>query len=735
MRFPALLLLLLCALPAAAQDAAPDDAYADARAREMVRLARARRAVVDTRITAYQATAHERFSARMAVAGVEKLVFRRETAARIDWTRDTVRIEVLGAREAQPLVSGGAQLPPPDIAGTLPSLAFDPVDSEMLLRVDTADLRHPLAPGSEAHYRFSSGDSTAIRLPDGRGVRLRELRFTARRPDPRLINGSFWVDEETHAVVRAGFRLSRAFSTSGSGISVLAPEVTAELDHVAIDYGLLDFHWWLPRTVVARGVVRFAGTRFPLAYERRYESYRVTGDTLAGAPPLEALVASAAERPCRPPTFGSISVSVGTAGDSAKTDSIWNAAWSRAAARVASGDSVRADSAKAGAGKPCDRAFVVTRDEDVDLVESPVFDASIYDQGEGPVSEAELEAVAELVRGIPGSPWSVARPGLQLLTPELVRFNRVEGLSLGARAVLPLGPAELRGELRAGTTGEVGARLSGVRSAPGLRTEAAAYRGLEAVEVASQPFSLPSSAGALLLGRDENDYFRATGAELLLSPPPARRRSWDLRLFAERQEPVRARSELSLRELVDGGFDTRDNLAAERIDQAGATLRLRAARGDDPAGLRARAELELHGETGDLTFARPLVRLGADGLLGGGVGFGVALAAGTGLGDVPVQRAWQIGGATTVRGHDPAALRGESLWLARGELTRGSPALRLSVFGDAGWAGDGADLRTARPLRGAGVGVSLLDNLLRVDLARGIGGGGWRLHLRLGGGL
>lgn len=728
MRLP-LLLLLLCALPAAAQDAVPSDAYADARAREMVRLARARRAVVDTRITAYGVTAHERFSARLAVAGVEKLIFRRETAARIDWTRDTVRIEVLGAREAQPLVSGGAQLPPPDIAGTMPSLAFDPVDSEMLLRVDSTDMRHPLSPGSEAFYRFSSGDSTSIRLPDGRGVRLRELRFVARRPDPRLINGSFWVDEATHAVVRAGFRLSRALSASGSGVSVLVPEVTADLDHVAIDYGLLDFRWWLPRTVVARGVVRIAGARLPLAYERRYEGYEVVGDTLAGAPPLEAVLADAAARPCRPRTFGSVTLG-GAPGDSA-----WNAAWSRAAASVAAGDTARADSAKAGAGERCDRAFIVTRAEGTDLLESPVFSASVYDEGEGPVGEAEMGAIADLVRGIPGNPWSMARPGVQLLTPELVRFNRVEGLSLGARAILPLGPVELRGELRAGTTGEVGARLSGIRTTPALRTEVAAYRGLEAVEVASQPFAVTSSASAFLLGRDENDYFRATGAEVLFSPPPARRRSWDLRLFAGRQEPVRARSDLSLRGLVDDGFEARGNLAAERLYQAGATLRLRAARGDDPAGLRSRAELELHGETGDRTFARPLLRLGADGLLGGGVGFGVSLAAGTGLGDVPVQRSWQVGGATTVRGHDPAALRGESLWLARGELTRGSPALRLSVSGDAGWAGERAGFRSGRPLRGAGVGVSLLDNLLRVDLARGIGGGGWRLHLRLGGGL
>jgi len=733
LRLPVVALLLLCASPAAAQDTLPPGPR-DA-ATELLRLARARRAVVDTRISAYQATAHERFSARLAVAGVEKLIFRRETAARIDWTRDTVRIEVLGAREAQPLVRGGAGLPPPDIAGTVPALAFDPADAEMLLRVDSTELRHPLAPGSEAFYRFSSGDSTSIRLPDGRGVRIRELRFAARRPDPRLINGSFWIDDETHSVVRAAFRLSRPRSATDSRWSVLVPEVTADLDHVTIDYGLLDLRWWLPRTLVARGVVRIAGSRLPLAYERRYENYRVTGDTLASVPPLETVIADSAARPCRPRTFGSIGIFVGAPADSVARDSTWNAAWSRAVARVAAGDTTRAGRTKAGAAEGCDRAFIVTRDRGSDLVAGPAFAGSIFDEGEGPVSEEELEAVSELIRRLPGNSWGVASPGVQFLTPELVRFNRVEGLSLGVRGVLPLGPAEVRGELRAGTAGEVGGRLSGVRSAPGLQVEVAAYRGLEVVDVASQPFSLPSSVSAFLLGRDENDYFRSTGAELSLSPPPARRRSWDLRLFAERQEPVGARSELSLRGLVDEGYEVRDNLSAESLDQAGATLRVRASRGDDPAGLRTRAELELHGETGDRTFARPMVRLGADGLLGGGVGFGATLAAGTGVGEVPVQRAWQIGGATTVRGHDPAALRGEALWLARGELTRGSPVFRFSVFGDAGWAGERQEVWNGRPLRGAGFGVALLDNLLRVDLAKGIGGGGWRMHLRLGGGL
>jgi hypothetical protein len=724
------LLVLLGTMSATAQEPVrPDQSYGDSRAQELVRLARAHRATGDTRITAYQATAHERFSAYVGVGGFERLLFRRETAARIDWSPDTVRIKLLGAREAQPVVSSDVQRPPPDIAGTVLSLAFDPTDPDILFRLDSTTIRHPLAPGSDAYYDFASGDTTSIRLPDGGVVQLLELRVTAKRLEPELINGSLWVDATTHAGVRAGFRLSRPYALNHSGISVLTPEVTGEVDYVFIDYGLWDLRWWLPRTIVARGVVRAAGTRFPLAYERTYGEYRVEGDSVSAPLSLGAGIAGATERPCRPEGFGSITMAVGAPRDSAARDSLWEAVWRRSVARVAEGDS-----SKAGSGRKCNRAFLVTRAEGVDLVDSPVFPGSIYDDRAGPIAETELGGLTGLLGHIPRNPWGVAPPSLQLLTPpDLLRVNRVEGLSLGTRVVLPLGPADLRGELRAGTTGEIGARLSGVRSALSLRAEVAAYRGLEAVEVASQPFSLASSASTLLLGRDENDYFRATGAELRLSPPAARRQSWDLRLFTESQEPVGARSDLSLRGLFDREFEPRGNLAAEALHQAGAILRLRGALGNDPGGLRARAELELHGETGDRTFARPLARLEADGHLWGGVGFGAALATGTGFGSVPAQRAWQIGGATTVRGHEPAAHRGESLWLARGELNYGPPLFRLSIFGDAGWAGKRDEVWDAQPLRSLGIGISLLGNLLRVDLAQRIGGGGTRLYLRIGG--
>ncbi len=734
-----LLGLLLRALPGAAQEPVPADAYRDGGARELVRLARARRATVDTRITAYQATARERLSARVGTAGFDRLLLRRETVSRVEWTRDTVRIQLLGAREAQPLVARGAQLPPADIAGSMPSLAFDPVDSEMLLRVDSTFIRHPLAPGSESYYRYASGDSASIRLPDGRVVRLLELRISARRPDPRLINGSFWLDAATHAVVRAVVRLSRPMSATRSGLSLFLPEVTGDLDHVAIEYGLLDLRWWLPRVVVVRGVGRVAGLRFTMEYERRYEGYRVVGDTLSPVPPAAAALVRAETRPCRPRTYGSITIGP------ALGDSAWGAAFQHAAARAGAADSARASGGNrgraaadtlAGASRPpCDRAFIVTRAQGVDLLHSPSFGSDVYDEGERGPDAADLRALSEAVKQIPLSPWILAPPRLQLLAADMIRFDRVEGLSLGARGILPLGPAEARGELRAGTTGEIGLRLSGVFTGPSFRTEIAAYRGLQALEVASQPFSLASSASALLLGRDENDYYRASGGELRLGLSPSRPQRWELRLFAERQEPVRARSGASLRGLFDDGFEVRPNLAADRLSQAGATLRLRAAHGDDPGRPRTRAELVLHGETGSRSFARPFLRLGTDAAFGRGIGLALSLAAGSALGDVPAQGTWQIGGSGTVRGQDPAALRGRVLWLGRTELSFGPPAMRMAAFGDAGWAGDRSALASARPLGGAGIGISLLGNLLRLDLARGIRGGGSRAYVRMGGAL
>jgi hypothetical protein len=56
------------------------------------------------------------------------------------------------------------------------------------------------------------------------------------------------------------------------------------------------------------------------------------------------------------------------------------------------------------------------------------------------------------------------------------------------------------------------------------------------------------------------------------------------------------------------------------------------------------------------------------------------------------------------------------------------PAARLALFGDIGRAGPRADLSLRDHLAGVGIGGSLFDGLMRVDLTRAVvAPRGWRL--------
>jgi hypothetical protein len=68
---------------------------------------------------------------------------------------------------------------------------------------------------------------------------------------------------------------------------------------------------------------------------------------------------------------------------------------------------------------------------------------------------------------------------------------------------------------------------------------------------------------------------------------------------------------------------------------------------------------------------------------------------------------------------------GDAFWLARAEAGYGFEAVRPVIFGDIG-----------TPLSGVGAGVSILDGLVRLDVARGlqpVGQRGWRVDAYLEG--
>jgi hypothetical protein len=715
---------------ASAASSIPADAYADAAARELVHLARLRRSTVDRRIEAYEARAVERVSVKLRTPIGERLIFRRETVADIAWTPDTVRVELQGVREVLPPLSGSPQLPA-GLAASVPSLAFDPLDSELLLRFDDRVLRHPLATGSEQHYRFASGETTTLRLPTGHTIRLRELRISPRRADRQLISGSFWLDEESYAVVQAYFRLAGAVEAPRGAVS-LSPPTSAELDFIAVNYGIWEQRWWMPHTVAAQGMVRAGNYRLPVTYERRYEGYVIRGDAAPlPRPDLAQVPGELPARLCRPRTGFSVQARIGAP---SPLDTL--SAEGRAL-REARQDSVRrAHEEQTDSAEVCDRTFLVTRAEDPTLLESELLSGDIYADASPVLSPAELRAIAERMGAVPRPVLGLSRPVVEwpLNRPGLIRYNRVEGLSAGVGAAVTAGPLGADLALRAGANraalgGELGVRHAGAR----LSSRLAGYHRLEATPIASDPFSVRASAAALLLGRDDNDYFRASGVELLMEPAGAGSRWYDLRLFAERQSEVPAQEEFSVARLLGRGPLLRPNVEALRGEQVGATLRLRAARGLDPEGPRLGAELELHGEVGDHRFARPALRVRASTQLLPRVTLGAEGATGVGLGEVPPQRMWQLGGAETLRGHDFGAARGDAFWLARGEVGYGLPFLRFLVFGDVGDAGPTQELPRGAPLRSAGLGLGLFDGMIRAELARAVETGAWRAYLRLNG--
>jgi hemolysin activation/secretion protein len=176
-------------------------------------------------------------------------------------------------------------------------------------------------------------------------------------------------------------------------------------------------------------------------------------------------------------------------------------------------------------------------------------------------------------------------------------------------------------------------------------------------------------------------------------------------------------------------------MVADRADQAGVGLVLRPLVNAGALGFRWGTELGMEAETGDFRFARPTLRLNGALDLGS---FALALdaAAGTSFGDVPAQGLWRLGGAGTLRGYDGSAAVGTAFWRGRGEVGRGSGAVRLALFSDLGWAGSREDFTFQRPLWSVGAGASVLDGLVRMDLARALRAPtGWRLELYLDGAL
>ncbi|MDQ2667847.1 MAG: hypothetical protein M3Z05_17790 [Gemmatimonadota bacterium] len=705
-------------------------AFKDPAAREILALARQARSQQDSALQGYDATTYQRVSAGMGFTkfGRDRLAFRTEQATHVRWRRGVgAYIDVTGSRTVVPIAGKSAHV---HMDGDISPIPYFPGSETLWIgsgasrgTVDENEgIIHPLAEGAEAYYTYATGDSVTFRMPDGKAIRLRELRVRPRTPKWNLAVGSLWFDLSGGQLVRAAYRMSVPMdikavaeeddSTSfGDVPAIMKPmlfPMTASVSAIGVEYGLYHGRFWLPRVQVLEGGASMSFVRVPFKLEQKFEY-----DNVNGGEKLAAIVV--------PPDSGrrrnGTEVGV-TVGPESASDSVRKAR--RTSRRKAACDSSGMITTVRQSRSNPNPVMVRVPCDSLKLANSPDLPASIYDKGDEVFSSEEMDALVSQALSMGAQSDFAPQPVQGQL--ENLRYNRVEGLSIGGRLDQTLGAGySLFATGRLGIADlEPNVELNASRSDLQRTLSVTAYNRLTSASDWGRPFGLGASISAFLFGRDEGFYYRASGVELGSSPdqPGTSALTWSL--FAEQERTARQKTTFSLARVVHGStFEP--NLEAHRAVYLGGRTRRVSTFGLDPQGFRLFSDARLESAWADTgAYGRAALDLTASHGIGNGAA-ALTLAAGSSVGVMPTQRFWYLGGTQTVRGQRPGLEAGNAFWLGRAELAQGVGVVRPVVFADLGWAGDrGSWSKIGVPMSGAGAGMSIMDGLIRFDVARGI---------------
>jgi hypothetical protein len=662
-------LALLFGVVHASTISAQDRTSGDGEALRLLDAVRTRMEAQDRTLQSFQATARERMSVALRTRVREHLVYRREMAARLDWSRTgSPRIQMLGARDYR-AVPGSAVRVLDDVEAEALDLVFTPGSQHRSIGFGSFRLGdHPLSTSAVGRYRFDLGDTLDLRLASGHVLRLIEIRIEPTAAVFPAVSGSLWIDGASHTVVREVYSPRVDPATRSPGIAFIG-DIEVSVDRIVIEHGLWELRWWLPRVLTFEGtaqVGRLASGTF--RYERMYGDYDVHG-TPAGAAPL-ALVADTMTR-----------------------------RW---------------------------------------LVELPPTAATLLYSDELPPSifSPETPAAAAL-RALRDAPWpsrtspppQPARSYRHIAPLDLMRYNRVEGISVGARA----------GVLRHGGSAEVAGRVATAGWNPGLVARLLIDRGaatvgveafhqIKAMELHTGTLAGIGSLNALLLGHDDADYYRATGAAIEYAHGGVGS-SVRVRLAARREVRLDALADWTLPRLLGGPRELRPNIAASPATLVGPAIMLMVNGGSSEVG---RWHARLHGDaaTGTHEFARAALLLRAGSRDHALLAVTGEMAGGAAWGDVPPQHEWLLGGAASLRGYPGGTLAGSGFAIARLDVSLGTPATRVHLFTDVGTTRGSATPARAGRREDVGVGIGLLDSAVRIDVAHALRAPrGWRVAL------
>ena len=712
----AYLLALGVILSAPVQGADSQRVFASAATEALVRHAMARHAAADTTVQDYQASFRTRLTfafGRRRWARIPPLAAEEQTGI-IRWQRpNDLQIELAGRRSR-------ARNPDITMRSIFDSPWFVPRALDDSVRLAGADFPeqaalHPLAQDGPNWYHYELNDSLSVRTPDGRVVRLFRVTVTPRRAGVGLVLGYLLIDGGRGDVVRFSFRFvgtdlwikpdgatpedSSDARTANKWINRLV-SLNADLE-----YSLQDQTHWMPYRQVISGSVEipFVGDAVvPFSFTTTFDDYEVnTGRPIAfRLPPVRS---------------------------KAEADSLEGARW----------DSVRAERKRRGreAGDP-DTLEWRKRSRDVPgvwgngghyEVHIPPLDS--MDHYAGWTDSLQLDATADddknqrdlmaelagLAEHLPDS-LTGRRPSMFAVqqVADLLRYNRVQGLSLGFGYRTPFFHVPFTtafGSARFGLSDtRLYARGALVRDAPSGRWTLAGYRDLATADPFLRPKAVGNSVNALFTTHDEADYLLAQGGSLTYEASLGVGLDLSLVARVEDHSSVRAEAKSAINNIwSDGLFEPDPPVATGTF--GGATVRL-----DGRTGL-ARWVLGA-----DLLAGTPgqAAKVGGEGRPRVGRGrSGLSLTARGGMAtDDPLpQSAFRLGGQATVRGFPYGAITGQGFWSLQADLGLGHGNVRPILFADAGQAGPRQAFFDRQVLAGAGAGLSFFGGIVRFDLS------------------
>ena len=299
---------------------------------------------------------------------------------------------------------------------------------------------------------------------------------------------------------------------------------------------------------------------------------------------------------------------------------------------------------------------------------------------------------------------------------DLLQYNRVQGLSLGAgyRVRLPgTQAANAYGTLRYGFSDDrVTGRLTVIGGAAGGRLGLSGYHDIADLDPFSPGRNVGNTVDGLFAGHDNGDYALAQGGSASFEMPI--RAGLDLILVGriERLTSVRRVARSAVNDLLGGTGLFPPNPPVDEGTFAGGSARLRGV-----GTMLWKLTADVLGGDGPTT-ARLYGEVGRS--IGSGLGMTLRLKGGAATEPAMPQTLFRLGGIGTVRGFEYGTFRAPAFWAAQLDITPFGSRVRPVIFLDAGQAARISGLFSSSALVGGGVGLSLFRGLIRIDLSRPI---------------